>query len=501
MDRPLPGKPVSPWLDGAPGPEYPRLKDDVEVDVAVVGAGVVGVTAALLLRRAGADVALLEARQVGFGVSGNTTAKLSSLHALTYADFTSVHGREKARAYGEANEAGIARVGELASELEIDCELRRKPNYTYTESPEERSRVEIEVESATGLGLPASLVEVTDLPFPVVAAVKFDDQAEFHPYRYVSGLARAAAADGAQLFETTRAVALEGTTVRTEGGARVRAGQVIIAAHIPFLDRGLYFARTHPRRSYAIAVRINGRPPEGMYLSTERPAHSLRAHPAAGGDLLIVGGESHKAGQADAADRYRRLEAYARDRFPVQAVVYRWAAQDNMPADGLPFVGRLWPLSSRVLVATGFRKWGLAMGTTSAAMLTDAVLGRQGPWAEVFDPSRLSLRPAARSLALENANAGARFFLDRLPRRASAAGLERGQGRVVRSGLRQSAVYRDDEGELHALSARCTHLGCIVNWNSAERTWDCPCHGSRFSAGGEPLQGPAVRALKKRSQA
>jgi hypothetical protein len=231
---------------------------------------------------------------------------------------------------------------------------------------------------------------------------------------------------------------------------------VVVATHLSFLDRGLYFARCHPERSYVVAGRT-GTLPAGMYLSTESPAHSIRAH----GDWLLVGGESHKTGQADAAERYERLAAWARDRFGLEPEL-RWATQDQMPADGVPYVGRHDPLSQNVWVATGFKKWGLAMGTAAAELLAARIAGREHEWAELFDPNRLRPRAGAPSFAKENANVAYRFVADRVRKRGAP---------------------------------RCTHLGCLLDWNAAEETWDCPCHGSRFGAAGEVIEGPAVRPL------
>jgi glycine/D-amino acid oxidase-like deaminating enzyme/nitrite reductase/ring-hydroxylating ferredoxin subunit len=474
------------WFQDRPRAKSAPLDRDLSADVAVLGAGIVGLTTALLLERQGARVVVLEARRVGAGASGYNTAKLSSLHGLTYAKLADSLGADSARTYGEANEAGIARVFELADELGIDCDLRRKPNYTYTESRSELGQLRDEAEVARRLGLPASFVDELDLPFPVAGAVRFDDQAEFHPLRYLDGIA--AGLEG-PLHEGTMATGVQGARVRTAVGATVTAEHVVVATHLPFLDRGLYFARCHPERSYVVAARTRDAP-AGMYLSTEQPAHSIRAH----GDWLLVGGQSHKTGQANAAERYALLEAWARERFGVEPEL-RWATHDHMPADGVPYVGRHDPFSSGVWVATGFRKWGLAMGAAAAELLAAQIAGREHAWTKLFDPQRLRPRAGAASFVKENANVALRFFGDRVVKRGSADDIAPGEGRVVGAGLGQRAVYRDDDGTLHELSARCTHLGCIVNWNSAERSWDCPCHGSRFAATGEVIEGPAVHPL------
>jgi glycine/D-amino acid oxidase-like deaminating enzyme/nitrite reductase/ring-hydroxylating ferredoxin subunit len=443
------------WFEGRERPERPALEHDITVDVAVVGAGIVGLTTALLLERQGARVAVLEMRHVAAGATGYNTAKLTSLHGLAYSQLAKKLGRDKARTYGEANEAGIARVFELAGELGIDCDLRRKPNYTYAEDHSDLDRVREEAILAGELGLPASYVDDLDLSFPVAGAVRFEDQAEFHPVKYADGLA---AALRGPVHERTTVTGLDSGRVNTAGGPRVSAPHVVVATHLSFLDRGLYFARCHPERSYVVAGRV-AHPPGGMYLSTESPAHSIRAH----GDWLLVGGESHKTGQADAAERYERLAAWARERFGLEPEL-RWATQDQMPLDNVPYVGRHDPVSSGLWVATGFKKWGLAMGTAAAELLAAQIAGREHAWTELFDPIRLRPLASAPTLVKENANVAMRFVGDRLSKRGNP---------------------------------RCTHMGCLLDWNGAEETWDCPCHGSRFAESGEVIEGPAVRPLRQ----
>ena len=441
------------WLEGRSRDVRPRLDRDIAADAVVVGAGIVGLTTALLLEREGLDVVVLEMRHVGAGATGYTTAKLSSLHGLAYGQLAKSVGRDGARTYGEANEAGIARVFELAEELDIDCDLRRKPNHTYAEDAAEVEKLCEEAALARELGLPASYVEDTDLPFGVAGAVRFEDQAEFHPVKYLDGIA---AALRGPLHEDTRVTGIGSGRVNTAAGPRVTAQHAVVATHSSFLDRGLYFARCHPERSYVVAGRVPDRP-AGMYLSTESPAHSIRAH----GDWLLVGGESHRTGQADAPQRYERLSAWARERFGLEPEL-RWATQDQMPLDGVPYVGRHDPLSPDVWVATGFKKWGLAMGTAAAELLSARIAGREHPWSELFDPNRVRVRTSAAAFVRENANVAFHFVADRVTKRGAP---------------------------------RCTHLGCLLDWNAAEETWDCPCHGSRFAATGEVIEGPAVRPL------
>lgn len=409
--------------------------------------------------------------------------------------------RERLRA---ANEAGLGWIAANVERFGIECDFRRKQNFTYTESEGGRETIVAEAEAAREAGLSAQLVdEVNELPFSITTAVCFDNQAEFHPLRYLHGIAAAAAEGGCAIHEHSRAVGVaEGAPCRveTEAGATLRADRVVVATHLPILDRGLYFARSHPERSYVVAARLRGEVPQGMYLSDESPSHSLRALPTADGELLMVGGESHKTGQSDTGERYATLERWTRERFDVASIEHRWATQDHMPVDKLPFVGPLWLRGRRLLTATGLQKWGLAMGTTAGGILADLALDRESPWADSFPTTRLDLRHGALLLLKENADDGARFLLGRLAgRRRGAEDLGPGEGAVVGDGFAQQAAYRDEDGELHRLSARCTHLGCIVSFNSAERTWDCPCHGSRFDAlDGSVVEGPAVHPLGDR---
>jgi glycine/D-amino acid oxidase-like deaminating enzyme/nitrite reductase/ring-hydroxylating ferredoxin subunit len=496
-------KPRSFWLATASPTSYPALDGDVATDVAVLGGGITGLVTAVLLLRAGLAVTVIDQHRLGTGVTGHTTAKLSSLHGLTYARLSSSFGEEGARTYAQANEAGIERIAGLVEEHRIDCDFRRRPNYTYAASQDDLPKIEAEVEAAAAAGLPASLVDAVPLPFPTAGAIRVEEQAELHPTKFLSGLAEVLASEGCQIFEHTRALKVRDglpCRVETESGT-ITADHVVVATHFPFPDRALYFARMHPERSYCVAGRLEGPPPDGMFISCSAPTRSIRSHPFAEEELLIIGGEGHKVGQGGrTAPRYRALEAFAREHFGVRSLEYRWSTQDNMPADGVPFVGKLTPRSRGTYTATGFRKWGLAMGAAAGEMIRDAIAGDEHEWQAFFDTDRLNVTASAKDLVTENVNAGFHFFADRLTKRAGAStdDLAPTEGKIVSSGGRQIAVSKDERGAVHAVSARCTHVGCIVSWNDAERTWDCPCHGSRFGVDGSVLQGPAVHPLGSR---
>jgi glycine/D-amino acid oxidase-like deaminating enzyme/nitrite reductase/ring-hydroxylating ferredoxin subunit len=492
------GRHVSLWLDtSGPPAAYPPLGGDRRFDVAVVGAGITGLTAALLLARAGRSVAVLDHHVVGGGSTGHSTAKVTSQHGLTYARLRLTHGRDAARTYADAMETAKERIAALAGER-IECAFRERSAYLYGSAAWQRPLIEREAEAAAQAGLPAAFVETTPLPFEVHGAVRFDDQGEFDPYAYVHGLARLLTEAGGTVFEHTRARQVhegEVCRVETERGS-LHADHVVVATLMPFLDRGGYFARAYGNRSYCVTARIDGPPPDGMFINAGSPTRSIRAHDG----LLLVGGEGHHTGSDKARpERYEALIEFARRHWDVRSIEHRWSAQDFSPDDGVPYAGRLHLRSRRVYVATGLKKWGITAGTAAAMLISDAILDRENPWAGLFSSTRVRPQELPR-FALENTRVGIRFFADRVKHRGTRPieDLAPGEGAIVSAAGRKVAGHRDDDGTLHAVSSRCTHLGCQVAWNAAERTWDCPCHASRFAVDGEVLNGPAVDPLERR---
>jgi glycine/D-amino acid oxidase-like deaminating enzyme/nitrite reductase/ring-hydroxylating ferredoxin subunit len=474
------------------------------VDVAVVGAGITGVTAAVLLKRAGMRVALLDSKRIVCGATGYTTAKVTSGHGAAYGKLVDAFGEEGARTYAESNQAAIERIEELGPGAGIDCDFERKDNYVFAQSPEERTQLEQEAEAMQRLGLPASFVTETPLPFEVAGAVRLESQAQFHPRKYLLGLAETIPGDGSHVFENTRARFVnQGSpcVVETERG-NIRAAAVVLATHMPFMDRGLFFAKAHPHRSYAVAAPLDpAQAPEGMFINAGTPTRSVRTIRDGERLLIQAGGQGHKPGLAgDEPERYEALEAFLHEHWPdAGPVEYRWSTQDYMSADRVPYVGRLTRRSKHVYTATGYSKWGMTGGTVAAELIADAILGRENPWAGLYDSKRLDVRASAGKLVKENASVGLRFFAQRLSRgeKRRPEDLAKGEGALLRLGGLKRAVYKDDEGTVHMLSPVCRHLWCYVEWNAAERSWDCPCHGSRYTAVGRAIQGPTVQDLRR----
>lgn len=499
----LPPPHPSLWMATSRDQSWPALDGDVETDVAIIGAGITGISVAWRLKQAGMRVVVVESHRVAGSTTGYTTAKVTSLHGLTYARLRGEAGDEAARHYAEANETAIQEIARIVDEEDVHCDFRRAPAYTYATNPSHVGEIEAEVEAAQTAGLPASFTTDTELPFDVAGAIRVGNQAMFHPRAYCLTLADRINGDGSRVYEHTRAIDVstgDPCEVITRHG-RVRAGHVVLATHIPFLDRGGFFARVSPSRSYALAARIDGPMPEGMYLGVGENGYSVRPYRGQSGDYLIIGGEGHKVGQEeDTRLRYAGLETWARETYPVSGIVYSWSAQDYMPVDGVPYIGKLTPMSNRIYIATGFKKWGLSTGMIAAMLIEDALLGRENRWQSTFDSTRIDITRSAKTFIRENMDVATRFVWDRISRinAGPADELAPDTGGIVDINGDTTAAYRDRDGTLHAVSPTCAHLGCSLTWNTAERSWDCPCHGSRYDVDGTVIQGPSVRDLERR---
>jgi glycine/D-amino acid oxidase-like deaminating enzyme/Rieske Fe-S protein len=505
---------MSLWVATAGATGYPALETDLEVDVAVVGAGIAGLTAALALKRAGHAVVVLDAARIGTGVTGHTTGKVTSLHRLAYTELTDRHGPETARTYGQANQAAVGHIARVVADEGIDCDFRRVSNYTYAESDDALARVRQEADLAARLGLPAAFTSDVPLPFAVRGAVRFEDQAQLHAVKYLDGLARAVVGNGSHVFEDSRVISIRDggpgatatavtATVQTARGS-VRAREVVIATNVPFGDAGATVRGIYQHRSYLIASPSPAERLHGSFISVDEPMRSILTADVGGVSYVLTGGEGHPASEAgDAAARYRRLAAFSRERLGTGDVSFRWSTQDSMPLDGLPLVGRMSPGAGHLHVITGLRKWGLTNGTAGALILADTLSGRHNPWAGVFDSTRTMPAGPADSTRPGLAAPEEPEQLEQLEQsaqpqasaRETAAALRPGEGAVVYVDGRPTAVYATETGDLLAVSAICTHLGCTVEFNPDDTTWDCPCHGSRFAGDGKVIQGPAAEDL------
>jgi glycine/D-amino acid oxidase-like deaminating enzyme/nitrite reductase/ring-hydroxylating ferredoxin subunit len=488
---------LSYWNATARARAFPPLAGDIEADVAIIGGGIVGVTSARMLKDRGLKVALVEARGIGEEVTGKSTAKITSQHNIALTIIADKFGEEGARLYADANETGVRTMIGLAGEHGIACNLERKPAFTYTNDEAQVPRLEQEVETARRFGLPASLTRETGLPFAVLAAMRWDDQAQFHPVDYVKGLAATVPGGGCSVFENSRVTDWDPHRIATDRGS-VRARHVVMATHLPLGKTGLFFAENYPHMHPVIMGRADPkRVPDGMYISAESPRHSVRGHLDDNGDSwLIFAGPAFRHGHIDEERaNFADLERFAADHFGVTPD-YRWTNEDYTPMDHAPFIGRSSTIGTSYLVATGFNAWGISNGTAAAILIADLIDGRDNPWLKLFDATRIKPIAGAREFAAGTAGTAAHLiggYLSRKPHGFDE--LAPGEAAILKVDGKNVAGFRDEAGALHAVSAVCTHMGCLVGWNETDRTWDCPCHGSRFALDGEVIHGPAVEPL------
>jgi glycine/D-amino acid oxidase-like deaminating enzyme/nitrite reductase/ring-hydroxylating ferredoxin subunit len=498
------GASTSVWMATAEMPPQPALAEDTGADVCVIGAGISGLTTAYLLAREGRSVVVLDDGPLAGGETCRTTAHLVNALDDRYSELRKLHGERGARLAAQSHTAAIDRMERIASDEKIDCGFERLDGYLFVPPREPRDVLDRELEAAHDAGL-ASVEMVARAPFErfdTGPCLRFPRQAQFHPLRYLAGLVHAIRREGGRLYSGTHADDFEGgptTRVVTSRGHEVVAGAIVVATNTPVNDRVVIHTKQYPSRTYVIAAPVPaGSVPRALFWDTPHPYHYVRLHTIAEGrELLIVGGEDHRTGQEDdAEERYGRLEAWMRERFPgAGEVAYRWSGQVMEPADSLAFIGRNPADQPNVYVATGDSGNGMTHGTIAGILITDLIQGRENEWAALYDPARKSLR-ALPGYVKENVASTAGYVAWTTEGDvASADEIPPGEGAVLRRGVRKVAAYRDPAGALRELSAVCPHLGCIVEWNSGEKTWDCPCHGSRFAAEGHVINGPANAGL------
>lgn len=493
--------PQSYWIATTAKDCYPQLQEDLTIDVAIIGGGIAGILTAYYLNKSGVKTAVLEANEILQGTTGHTTAKITSQHNLIYHKIRTQISEELAKQYAEANETAIHTYESIIKENKIDCDLVSQSAYVYTMLDHYIEPIRKEAEAASSLNIKATFLEKTPLPFPVKAAVRFENQAQFHPEKFLLFITKEYTDNGGIIYEHTRVVDIAENgnfTLSTLQGKKVFAEKVIIASHYPCYNKnGLYFARIYPERSYALAIQAKEHYPGGMYITAEEPGRSLRSQMSEHGELIIVGGEHHKTGQGpDTSTHYQELLSFAKNNFTVENIPYRWSTQDCMTLDGLPYVGHFTSDTPNLYIATGFGKWGMTNSMVSAMILTNLIVEGQSRWEDVYNPSRHTIAASTKNFVVENLNVAAKIIEGKFEPLPEELELNPGEATVYESNGQRTGAYKDDQGNLHLVDTTCTHMGCELFWNSAEKTWDCPCHGSRFSIDGDIIEGPANTPLK-----
>ena len=485
------------WTTAAEDRAWPPLEADAEADVAIVGGGLVGLAAAHMLGEAGLRVVVLEAARIGRQATGRSTAKVTSQHGTMYRTLARDIGEGGARLYGQANQEALGWiVARAAGRPDL---LQRSANYVYADKASQTSTLREEAEIAAKLGLPAAFVPHLDIRAENHGAVVFEDQAQIEPCAFLQALA-ADVPGNVRIHENTRVLEVKHGDPCTLRTARhvVRAKWTIVATQMPVIPEGLFFARAFPQAHPVIAAPCEDVEPTGMYITAGKPSRSFRFARRGDVTFIVAAGEIFKPGEtASQARAFRGLADWLARTFGVKDAPFRWVNEDFEPMDGLPFVGAATAKTPRLLVATGFNAWGLTTSVASARLLADTIQDRTHPLARIFDATRLRAKGGPR-FAMENAWSGVAMVRDRVlnAKIGKIEGIAPGEGRIVKHGGKQVAVSCGPSGELTAVSAVCTHLGCIVGWNPEDRSWDCPCHGSRFTAAGEVIAGPAVKPLE-----
>lgn len=493
---------TSVWMATANTPLQSRLRENIRTDVCIVGAGIAGMTTAYLLAKEGRSVVVVDDGAIGGGMTGRTTAHLTNAYDDRYVEMEKLHGAEGARLIAQSHTAAIDKVDEICHEEQIDCEFERLDGYLFVPPNDSVDILKDELAAAHRAGLTdVEMVQRAPIEtFDTGPALRFPRQAQFHPLEYLTVLTQAFTRQGGRVFSETHATNITGgadARVETNRGAAVTCDVIVVATNTPVNDRVAIHTKQAPYVTYVIGLQVpKGSVTRALYWDTPDPYHYIRLQTDKHNDryeILIVGGEDHKTGQAnDGAERFARIERWTRERWPQAGEVqFRWSGQVMEPVDGIAYIGRNPLDEDNVFIATGDSGQGMTHGTIAGMLLTDLLQGRRNPWEDLYSPSRITLR-AAGEYASENINV-AEQFADYVTAGeiSSLDELKPGQGAIMREGLSKLAVYRDDGGTVHKLSAVCRHLGCVVAWNSTEKTWDCPCHGSKYRADGRVYQGPA----------
>lgn len=464
------------------------LNKDIECDIVVIGAGMAGVLTSYMLSKSGRGVIVIDAKSVGNGVAKNTTAKITSQHDLIYDKLIKEFGEEGSRQYAKANELAIQRYKEIIDEENINCDFEHKDAYLYT--LDNFQSLEDEYNATKKLGIDAELLNELNLPFKVKGALKFKNQAQFNPLKFLKPIS-----EKLTIYENTTALDItEDNTVVTKDDIKIKANKIVVATHYPFLNTpGYYFMRMHQERSYVLALE-NAQNVNGMYIGVDKNAYSFRNYK----NLLIFGGEAHRTGEKDTGGAYDELRKVAKEFYPNSVEKYHWSAQDCMTLDNIPYIGHYSSKTPNIYVETGFKKWGMTSSMVAAMIISDMILEKENDFSEIFSPIRFDLSASMKNAATDLVTTAKNFIAQRIDiPEDHLENVEKGHGGIIEYDGQKVGVYKDNDGEVFTVSTKCAHLGCELHWNSDELTWDCPCHGSRYDYKGNWIESPTNKSLNE----
>ncbi|MDU6175055.1 MAG: FAD-dependent oxidoreductase [Clostridium perfringens] len=472
------------WSESCKFRKREALNKDIKTDVLVIGAGIAGILTAYMLKQKGRDVVLIDAAEIASGNTKNTTAKITSQHDLIYSKLITEFGEEKARQYAKANELAIKKYKKIIENRRIECDFEEKPSYVY--SLNEVEVLKEEAEAAKKLGIDAEFVQEANLPFKINGALKFNNQAQFNPLKFLKDISNELV-----IYENTRALEIKENLVVTSGG-NITAKNIVVATHYPIMNApGYYFMKMHQERSYVLALE-NKSEIDGMYIDLNKEGYSFRTY----NNLLLLGGISHRTGENEEGGSYDELRKVAKRLYPKAKEKYHWSAQDCMTIDGIPYIGRYSSETPNIYVATGFNKWGMTSSMVSAMIISDMILEKENDFSEIFSPRRFDLSLSINNIANDLIETAKNFIAQKVYIPSSEIEhIKNGHGGIIEYNGEKVGVYKNKEGKEFFVSTKCTHLGCQLSWNADELTWDCPCHGSRFDYKGRLIGSPATKDL------
>lgn len=493
------------WLSSSNLPTFDSLKNNMTTEIGIVGSGITGITLAYLLSKEGYSVTLIEAHTLVSGTTGNTTAKITTQHGLIYDELIQHYGVETAKLYYEANDRAKQFMIDTIEQYDIkDAKLRTASSIMYTTEGEHVKKLEKELQAYEQLSIDGSLSSDTELAFGAKEALHLPNQAHFHPVHYLRTLIEKCVEQGVSFFENTRAISVDyskNPLIICEGGAHIVCQYVVQASHYPFFDGQQFFPlKMYADRSYALLAKTKKKV-ENMYINVDIPTRSIRPLSIENENYLIFAGENHRTGDSDVPtdEHFNLLAQFADEQFNIDKIEHMWSAQDYTTIDKIPYVGPVTKEKDNVLVATGYRKWGMTNGTNAALLLRDLIAQKETDFATVFSPQRnAKFDPSVKNLFTFNAEVAKHLVKGKFDSsKDKIEQIKDGEAAIIMHDGNRIGVYKDHHGKTYAVDTTCTHLGCEVAWNRAENSWDCPCHGSRFSIEGDVLNGPAVRNLKQ----
>ena len=491
------------WLEENKIKEFPELEKDEKADICIIGAGIFGISTAYYLSQNGYNVILIERNKIASKVTGHTTAKITSQHGLIYHYLLNQYGIDFAKKYFNANQGAITEIERIIQENNIECDFEKQNSYVYTTDKTELEKIQEEIEALDRINPDAKLVNKSQLPFSIIKGIEFKNQAQFNPIKYIQGLVRKLEENKVKNFENTTCFDIkqdnEEYICYTENNT-IKSKYVVIATHYPFINiPGMYFAKMYQSSSYVIGVDTKTELFSGMYINIQSPIYSFRTAVDNGKKILLLGGLDHKTGEnITYQDSYGKLEQKAKQWYPNLEVKYRWSTRDCITLDKIPYIGEFSNVLPNIFVGTGFNKWGMTSSNVAARIITDKIMKKENEYDEVFKSTRVNPivnKDEVKNMVVQTTKS---LVVDKLKKEENSIDdIKNETGGIIEKNGEKIGIYKDIEGKIHAVKPICTHLGCLLNWNAADKTWDCPCHASRFDYTGKNIYNPALKNLEK----